>query len=360
MARHVALLLPALEIGGAEHVTLALARGFVARSLQVDLVLIRAGGPLSARVPDGVRQVDLASGRTLSSAPALVRYLRRERPDTLLATNTHCGVVAAAARALARVSTRLVIRQGITLSWYRGRTLRRLVVHSLARRLFPLADAVVAVSKGVARDVVAFLGVPQERVHVVPSPLIPDNLDALAAEAPAHVWLDGASGPVVLGVGRLVPAKDWTTLIRAFAALQAERDVRLIILGEGPERPALDALVRRLGQAERVSLPGAVANPFSYMRRAAVFALSSASEGMPGVLVQALACGVPVVATDCESGPRELAELGAAVRLVPVGDVTALARAIGSAIQSPRGSGDSRACSAYCENAAVEAYLRLI
>jgi glycosyltransferase involved in cell wall biosynthesis len=140
---------------------------------------------------------------------------------------------------------------------------------------------------------------------------------------------------VILAAGRLAPQKDYPTLIRAFAALSAGRDLRLIILGEGPERTALESLIQQLGLADRVSLPGFRDNPFAYMSRARLFVLSSAWEGLPGVLIQAMACGTPVVSTDCPSGPREVLADGRYGPLVPVGAVEALAVAMALTLEQP-------------------------
>jgi len=138
-----------------------------------------------------------------------------------------------------------------------------------------------------------------------------------------------------LSIGRLTKAKNYSTLIEAFAKVRQQRDVRLAILGNGEERPSLEGLVRRLGLENDVWLPGFVDPPYPYLARASVFVQSSIWEGFPTVIVEALAFGVPVVSTDCPSGPREILENGRFGELVPVGDVEALADAIRRALDVP-------------------------
>lgn len=193
---------------------------------------------------------------------------------------------------------------------------------------YPWADGFVAVSQGVADDLRRFAQLPEVKVHTIYNPVVTDELLASAARTPEHPWLAPGEPPVILGVGRLVGQKDFATLVRAFALVRRTRSAKLIILGEGDKRPELEALVTELGLSDEVSLPGFVDNPFAYMARADTFVLSSRHEGLPGVLIQAMACGCKVVSTDCPSGPREILNNGSLGALVPVGDAGALAEAI--------------------------------
>jgi glycosyltransferase involved in cell wall biosynthesis len=166
--------------------------------------------------------------------------------------------------------------------------------------------------------------------------------------------------PVILAVGRLTLQKDFPTLIRAFARLRARRSARLVILGEGELRDELEALVAELGLTADVALPGFVDNPFSWMRGSALFVLSSAWEGFGNVLVEAMACGTPVVSTDCPSGPAEILENGKWGRLAAVGDAEALARAIAEALDDPNPP-DVRARAAFFSvERSVDAYLAIL
>lgn len=331
----LALYLPNLDGGGAERMMVNLAAGFVRRGLRTDLVLATARGPYLSLVDPGVRVVDLAASGVTASLPGLVRYLRRERPQALLATLNHASVVALLARALARTRTRVVVRESNMLfpnpaSSLKGRSLRLSV-----RALYPLADAFIAVSQGVAADLVRFAGVDPAEVRTVYNPVVSAELLARAQETPPHPFFAPGEPPVVLGVGRLGVQKDFPTLIRAFAEAASATPARLVILGEGEKRSELEALVRDLGLAARVSLPGFADNPFAYMARADTFVLSSRFEGLPGALIQAMACGCKVVSTDCPSGPAEILRGGALAPLVPVGDVPALAAAISASLALP-------------------------
>jgi len=228
------------------------------------------------------------------------------------------------------------------------------------RWTYPKADAIVAVSQGVADDLITTIRVARDRVMVIYNPVVTEALRARSLEDVRNGWLTRQSVPIVLGVGRLTQAKDFATLIRAFALLRATRDVRLLILGEGELRQDLEALVRHTGMEHDVLLPGFVDNPYPYMRQAALFVLSSSFEGLPNALIEAMACGTPVIATDCPSGPAEILEGGRWGRLVPVGNVNALADAIAATLDDKaRPDMARRAADFGCDNA-VNRYLGVL
>jgi glycosyltransferase involved in cell wall biosynthesis len=190
------------------------------------------------------------------------------------------------------------------------------------------------VSQGAAEDLVR-LGLSSERIKVIYNPVVTPELFEKANQSVDHPWFEPSSPPVILGVGRLEKQKDFPTLIRSFAQVQQQRPARLMILGEGKERPYLEALVQELGLGENVALPGFVSNPYAYMARAAIFVLSSLFEGLPTVLIEAMAGGTKVVSTNCESGPAEILSNGQYGKLVAVGDIKGLAEAIISTLESP-------------------------
>jgi glycosyltransferase involved in cell wall biosynthesis len=357
----VAIFLPSLGGGGAERVLLTVTKGCVDRGIGVDLLLSKAAGAYLGEIPPSVRVIDFKSGRVILSLPRLVRYLRAERPEVLLTTMNHANVTALWANRLAGVGTRVVVREANTLSVASRRgSKRNRLMPALVRRFYPWADEIVAVSEGVAQDLVEITGLPRSRIRVLPNPIVTFELVSQAAEPLQDPWFSVGAPPVVLGVGGLRRQKDFPTLIRAFARLRSRRAARLVILGEGPERPHLELLVRQLGVDADVRLPGRAANPFNYMARSTVFVLSSAWEGMPGVLIQALACGASVVATDCDSGPREILAGGRFGRLVPVGDHEALAAAISATLDTPNHLVSSEVLKPYTQEAAIEGYLRLL
>jgi glycosyltransferase involved in cell wall biosynthesis len=331
----VALFIPSLVGGGAERVTVNLAAGLAAEGMPTDLVVARGTGPLRERVPANVRLVDLRARRLAFATVTLGRYLRETRPAVLVSAISQSNVVALCAAHLAGGRTRTVAATHVAMSeeWSRASGWRdRTALPWLARRWYPRADALVAVSRGAAEDLVRFLGLAKASVRVMPNAVLPADLTALAAEPVADPWFEAGQPPVVLAVARLAPVKDLQTLIRAFADAQSRRVMRLVILGEGEERLELERLVRDLGLEAQVRLPGFVANPYRYMARARVVALSSLSEALPTVLVEALALGARVVSTDCPAGPHEILEGGRWGALVPVGDVSAMGTALADAI----------------------------
>jgi glycosyltransferase involved in cell wall biosynthesis len=256
----------------------------------------------------------------------------------MLSALNHANIVAIWARFLSRAKMCLVVTEHSTLSLSTENTssVRAKFMPVLIKAFYPYADAVVAVSRRVAEDLVARTGLPADKVKVIYNPVITPELFVKAEEPLDHPWFRPGEPPVILGVGRLTRAKDFPTLIRAFALVRKERLARLMILGEGEERPNLEALAHELGLEEEVALPGFVENPYKYIARAGVFALSSAWEGLPTTLVEALALGTPVVSTNCKSGPEEILEEGRWGRLVPVGNIEELAKAIGESLSMPR------------------------
>ena len=307
-----------------------LANGFAARGHTVDLVLASAEGPYLKDVSPAVRLVDLRARRVSSSLPRLVCYLKREKPAALLSAMGHANVVAVAARVLARAPTRVVVseRNNFSASGGYSRSSRRRLTARLMRHLYRRADGVIAISVGVADDLATSIGLPRDCIDVVYNPALTEAVIRLSGEPCHHPWLQPGQPPVILAVGRLVPQKDFSTLIQAFARLRERHEARLLILGEGDLRRALEAKVSALDLNDAVALPGFTDNPFSHMRRASMFVLSSGWEGFGNVLVEAMACGTPVVSTDCPSGPAEILEHGKWGRLVPMGDVEALADAM--------------------------------
>lgn len=335
-AEHIVIFLPSLGGGGAERIMVNLAGGLARQGLRVDLVLARAEGPYLSQVSPDVRIVDLAAQRVLFSLPGLVRYLRQEKPTAMLSALDHANIVALWARWLSGVPTRVVVSvlSTISIASRKSDQVRSRLMPYLVRLFYPRADAIVAVSKGVADDLSRATGLPRERIKVIYNPVVTPELPEKAKEPLHHPWFAPGAPPVILGVGRLDRAKDFPTLIRAFALLRQKRKARLVILGEGEERPVLEALTRELGINEDVDMPGFVENPYAYMSRAAVFVLSSTWEGLPGVLIEAMAVGTPVVATDCPSGPSEILEAGRYGKLVLPENPHALAQAIEETLAS--------------------------
>lgn len=360
--RPTALFLPSMRGGGAEKVMLSLAGGLIGRGRQVNLVLCKAEGEYLSQVPAAVKVVDLGEKRVLRSIPSLVRYLRYAQPEVLLSALDHANVAALFAKRLSGVDTRTVISTHIHFSMDPQATkLKRELMPFLVRKLYPQADAVVAVSQGVADDLAAAVGLPATKIKVVYNPVVAPGMFALAQDVPAHPWFSQGQLPVILGAGRLTAQKDFATLIRAFALVKEKKAVRLMIMGQGEERERLLALAGELGLSDDFTLPGFVSNPYPYMKNAAVFVLSSAWEGFGNVLVEAMALGTPVVSTNCKSGPAEILEDGKYGRLVETGDVSGLAEAMLAAVEyPPEPEGPRRRASEFTLEKSLSGYMELL
>jgi glycosyltransferase involved in cell wall biosynthesis len=359
----IAFFLPSLNGGGAERVIINLVQGITERGLAVDLVLAAAEGPLLDQLPPMVRLVDLRASRAARSLVPLASYIRREQPRALVSSMNYANLIALFAARLARRAIPVVVTVHTTLSQSKPTQQSRLSAMlwpHLLRTFYPWAFRVVAVSRGAADDLARTSGLSRDLVEVIYNPVITPDMLAAARLAPDHPWFAPGQPPVILGVGRLARQKDFPTLIRAFAEVRGQRVGRLMILGEGEERAALTALAGELGVADDVALPGFQGNALAYMAGSALFVLSSAWEGLPTVLIEALAAGTRVVSTDCPSGPREILQDGRLGALVPVGDVSALARAMLDTLERPPASVPLEALTPFTRDAAVDHYLRLI
>lgn len=348
--------------GGAEKAMLNLACGFSRLGIEVDLVLLRVEGAYLSQLPPEVRTIDLGGRRLLFSLNALLRYLRQEQPQVLLSTLDDTNIAALWMKRLSGKEIRVVVNVQNTISQdaENATQLKTRLMPQLVRWFFPWADAVVAVSQGVADDLLR-IGVERNRLQVIHNPVVTPELFRQAQAPLEHPWFAPGQLPVILGVGRLEKQKDFPTLIRAFAQVRQHHRARLVILGEGNERSHLESLVQELNLTADVSLPGFVANPYAYMSRAAVFVLSSLFEGLPTVLIEAMAVGTSVVATNCKSGPAEILAGGQYGKLVKVGNIQELSQAIGETLTTtPDSEALQQRASEYSLTEAVSQYQQVL
>jgi glycosyltransferase involved in cell wall biosynthesis len=418
MKPRFALYIPSLNYGGVERVFVYLAQGFVRRGFtDLWLILNRARGPFLSHLPPEVSIVDLCSKdlgapdipfhfsrflryltRQHANSPwldgaekilyialkgtgylrkrhlqfmllsslmslKLADQLRQIRPDALLSALTDCNLTAILAQRFVN-GFKVVTSEHNTLSLSIRSQPAAGTVLKMMRRLYPKADRVVAVSQGVANDLISLLNLPHEKVTVIYNPVVTPELFEQAKQPVNHPWFEQNRLPIILAVGRLTRQKDFPTLFRAFSLVRQVRPAKLLILGEGEERANLERLAIELGIQNDVSMPGFFANPFAFMAKASVFVLSSAWEGFGVVLVEALACGCPVVATDCRSGPREILGNSRYGRLVPVGDHEALAKAILETLDNPDFPADRQIrlqrAMEFSVDAAVDKYLKVL
>ena len=376
---HIAFVITNLGGGGADRSLLTTADGLIRLGHRVDIVLLRPGIRKHQEIPTAARLVlsesasdaleaeeesripasvcrwhveragkvllrdagrllqalnwnplSLPNAGMFKSALFVADYVRKETPDCVLPALPN-GNVVATLPAKSLLNSFPVVIPVVHLA-LENRRLRDRVRYST---LMAHSDHIVAVSEGVSHSVSSKTGVPKERITTIYNPVVTSRLAVLSREVPAHPWLTGGGPPVILSAGRFVPVKDFPTLIRAFQKLSMVTPARLILLGDGSQRKDMTALVRRLDLEDRVSMPGWVDNPYAFMARASLFATSSRMEGLPTVLIEALACGCPCVSTDCPSGPAEILEGGRIGRLVPIGDVEALAEAMRLTLEDP-------------------------
>jgi glycosyltransferase involved in cell wall biosynthesis len=326
----LAIYMHGLYAGGAERIVLNLAKEICNRGYSVDLVLAKAVGPFMDQIPPSVRLIDLKASRVVTSLPALVDYLRCEGPIALLSGIDYTNIIAIMAQRVTGIPKRLVIVEHNTFSKniQEKKLIYRMLMPQLMKVFYPLADCIVAVSEGVSNDLIKVLSLSGNNIEVIYNPIVTPNLIKLSNEPLDDGWFRPGQPPVLLSVGRLTRQKDFITLLNSFSQVRAKRPVHLIILGEGEERPLLESTIRQLGLKNDVRMPGHISNPYNYMSNADLFVLSSKWEGLPTVLVEALHCGLPVISTDCPSGPREILRAGKFGQLVPVGDTVALTKGI--------------------------------
>lgn len=359
----IALFVPSLACGGAERVMVNLAQGFAQRGIKTDLVLGKAEGSYLAQVHKDVQIVDLKSSRILTSLPGLVRYLRENRPTAMFSALEHANFVAISARSLANVTTSIFVSMHSSLPAANTKfplLSKRRLFPLFRRHLYPWADGIIAVSSGVAKSLSRISGIPVDSIDVIFNPVITDDLFSKASEPVDHPWFVKNEIPVIISVGRLSEEKDFPTLIRAYGQIRDRWPSKLLILGAGDLHSSLEKLVNDLGLENEVELPGFIENPYKYMAKSAVFVLSSKGEGLPTVLVEALAVGTPVISTDCPSGPREILMGGKLGTLVPVGDVGSLADAIAHALANKSREKISCSLNRFKVDAVVDQYLNLI
>lgn len=398
---HFAAFVSSFGPGGAEYVTVMIANGLAEIGHRVDLLTCDDDGPLQEKISSSIRIVNieptnqlrarmkclqadrsawmemlrpyvfaLKASPTLCFMPGLADYLKKEKPDGLLSAAPHLNVEAVLAKRLSATDTRHIVSEHINFTNNEpdSKAWRRRHILPLMRRTYTQADFIVAVSKGVAEDLSSNLGIPLSRINIIANPVISKDFHQRAMAPVAHPWFEDKSVPVLLSVGRLSRQKDFPTLLRAFAKVRASRPARLVVIGAAiklrktqEKQLELSQLATKIGVADDVAFLGYQPNPIAYMARASLFVLSSLYEGLPTVLIEALAAGCPVVSTNCPSGPAEILNNGEFGHLVPVGDSDALARAICDALDRPtdRETLIKRA-EAYNFDTAIRAYEELL
>lgn len=340
----VSFFIPDLSVGGAEQVTVNIVNGLAARGHNVELLLSRYEGELRDELDEEVTVVMLEPDRTgvfgvAAHLPALVSYLRRREPALFLPHLRHPSLVSLAINRTLDFETKVIPTHHAAFGVATERTLKDRVVETVVPRLYPAADGIIAVSDGVAEGLTERMPIERGDVSVLHNPVDVAAIQRRARQPVDHRWLDDESKDVIVFVGRHTEQKDLETWVRTFQQVHEENpQTRGIIAGTGPHSDKIAVLVDTLGLSEVVDMPGYVENPYGLMSRADVFLLSSRYEGLPTVLIEAFACGCPVVATDCESGPREILADGKFGVLAPVGDEDRLAMGVTQLLDAPPSS----------------------
>lgn len=335
-----------------------LANALVEQGYSVDLLVAVKIGPYLKEISPIVNVIDLKQTRMVSTLFPLIRYLRMRRPTVTLSVMRHTNMILLLACKLTSTKTKCVVSERNDPKGRRlaGESMQSWLIKILCRKLYKEAYAVHAVSRGVADATAEDLQLAPGTVKVIYNPVVDSTLQGLA-KASADKEPTSSDEIMIVGAGRLAEAKDFTNLICAFSLLRNKLNARLVIMGEGPLREDLENLVRSKHLEEHVTLPGFIENPFAVMRQADLFVLSSVWEGLPNVLIQAMACGTPVVSTDCPSGPAEILENGKWGRLVPIGDAEALAEAMETTLKEKEHPNVKKRAADFSVENAVEGYL---
>ena len=330
--QHIAILLSNFGHGGVERMLVNLARGFNELGCRVDFLIRDREVPFVSSLHRQVNLIELSASSHAQLLQRLVSYLNEFQPQILMAAKIKDEELALQAKSKLGNSPDVFLRIGTNvtarLATRRRNPIKRWLINRAFRERCRKADGLIAVSQGVADDMMAITQLSSDRIHVLRNPVVTPDLAQRAAESVDHPWLQNGQPPVLIGAGGLRQQKNFLLLLQAFAKVRAQRPCRLLILGEGRQRQRLQSLARELGVDSDFELPGFIENAYAYMAKAALFVLSSNWEGSPNVVAEALAVGTPVVSTDCPSGAREILQNGRFGKLVPMNDEQALTTAI--------------------------------
>lgn len=359
--KRIALFLNNLEVGGIERVSIELSQGFLAQGHNVDFILVQEKGVLLPQIPKGARIINLKSTHSYMGLFKLIRYLKQpDSPYAIITTTELTGIVAIVAQQISRTKCLITPIVTTTISRHKRSFVKKILERLLVSKLYFYAHKVVVVSYEAMKDFLQYTKLPEEKVKPIYTPIINKDFYNTLNTPINHPFFNQTAQPVIVSVGRLTIAKDFETLIKAFSLVRKNIPAKLLILGEGEERKPLEELVKQLELTADVSMPGFVIPPYPYMKKANLFVMSSLWEGLPGALIEAMACDTPVVSTNCQSGPYEILKGGEYGHLVPIKNPEALAEAMVFSLQ-----GDFRkAPSAWLEQFHVDtitkAYLDLL
>ena len=325
-----------MRVGGAEKMILTLLPRFINAGYSVDLVLVKKAGAFLNEIDPGVTIISLGKEHVSQSLIPLIRYFKKTKPDIFISSLTHLNTISILARIISRAKTKTIITEhsSITINNLQKGG-KEVILVFLAKFLYPHADKTVVVSEGAAQNLIEALKINPNKVQKIYNPIDIDRIRILASETIDESWLNEKNAPVLIAIGRLEQEKNFFFLLDVFQTLIKKRKARLLILGEGSEREALEQQIRAYGIQNDVKLPGIKTNPYPYIAAADILLCTSRYEGFNITLVESLACGTPVISIDCPYGPAEILENGKYGQLIPPGDRYGMVNAIIAAIDHP-------------------------
>ena len=329
---HIAFVIGSMRAGGAERATVNLINSLIRKNVRIDLVLVERTGEFLLLIDPEINIVDLKSKSSRRSKGNFKEYLKTFQPDMIFAVQNHVQLMVLAAARELNSKARIILNEQSTFS-KNIRGLKGFVQRILSKKYFKDASVITAVSSGVADDLKRRFPALSSKIKVIHNPVLNEVVFKLMNEEPEHLWFRSRQR-IIVSAGRLIKSKNFSLLIEAFGSMENRKEYKLVIFGEGEYRNELEALIKKMNLGDLVSLPGYEKNPYRYFRAAELFVLSSDYEGLPGVLIEALACGCKCVSTDCENGPAEILENGKYGWLSPVASKELLTSAMQNALSS--------------------------
>ncbi|MGP5157714.1 glycosyltransferase [Pseudoalteromonas prydzensis] len=362
MNNKIALYLPTLNGGGAEHFMVRLANGLASKGYNIDLILASAVGPNLERVSAQVNIIDLRAGRVLLSLPKLATYIRKTKPLAIISTQNHASIVAILAGLVSKSNCKIFIRQATILNVTDKKTMRSRFLKWLFLFLAKKADLVITTSEKMKNEFLEESNINNKKVIVIPNPVSINQISELSKKEVAHPWFLSKDLPIIIAVGRLEKVKGFDNLISAFASLRENysANVRLVILGEGKLRQNLEILAKELNVDAHIWMPGFVGNIYPYLARADVLALTSHHEGFPNVILEAMACGTNITAFNCPGGVSEILEEGKWGALIEPGNINKLSETIYSVINSTDKPNVRERAKNYSPEVVLESYSKVL
>lgn len=358
----IGLFFGSFEGGGAERMMVNLAKGLAEKGIDITIYVVNSTGPYLKEVPENIpiKSFDAKYG-VKSIVPKIRKVLKNDGLTAFISTQMHINSAVGIAAIGLKIKPRIIFREANTPS----QIINSRIEGQIYKWCYSFADHFVAVSMGVKQDMVKYFSLAESKVSVIYNPAIDESIYDKMNEEVDHPWFIDSAIPVIIGVGRFAPQKAFEDLVDAFIFVSKQREARLVILGKKNEGSDYFKMIQKKihdsGFKDDIALLGFVDNPFKYLKRADIFVLSSKFEGLPGVLIQAMACGCPVVSTDCPSGPREILNNGEFGKLTNIGEHVELGKAIIETLKSDPNKGklEQRASFFSVDNSS-KSYLELI